>query len=86
MAGGPPGRGVRGAVPTALPSPHRNVILRLSRRLSNSSTKSSKSVFQLVPFNLKYINVTLSFTGNGISGKYFRLFHFLKNLSRVKHW
>jgi len=49
----------------------RNLILRLSRLLSNLSTKSSKSVFQLVPFNLKYINVTLSFTGNGISGKYF---------------
>jgi len=42
---------------------HLNVILRLSCWLSNSSTKSSKSVFQLVPFNLKYTNVTQSFTG-----------------------
>jgi len=64
----------------------RNLILRLSRRLSNSSTKSSKSVFQLVPFNLKYINVTQSSTGNGISGKDFHEFHFLKNFSRMKHW
>jgi len=30
-----------------------NLILRLSCRLSNSSTKSSRSVFQLVLFNLK---------------------------------
>jgi len=56
---------------TLLSSPQRNLILRLSRRLSNSSTKSSKSVLKLVPFNLKYINVTQYFTGNGISGKCF---------------
>jgi len=50
---------------------HLNVILRLSCWLSNSSTKLSKSVFQLVPFNLMYISVTQSFTGNGMSGKCF---------------
>ena len=33
--------------------------------------ESSKSVFQLVPFSLKHINVTQSFTDNGISGKCF---------------
>jgi len=33
--------------------------------------KSSKSIFQLVPFNWKQISVTQSFTGNGISGKCF---------------
>ena len=36
----------------------------------------SKSVFQLVPYNLKYINVTQSFTGNGIAGNCFHQFHF----------
>jgi len=40
-------------------------------RLSNSSTKSSKSIFQLVLFSLKYISVTQSFTSHGISGKCF---------------
>jgi len=53
-------------------SPQRNLILRLSCRLSNSSTKSSESVLKLIPFNLKYINVTQSFTGNGFSGKCFQ--------------
>ena len=31
-------------------SPQYNLILRLSRRLSNSSTKSAKSILQFVPF------------------------------------
>ena len=38
----------------------------------------SEICFQLVPFNLKYINVTQFFTGNGISGKCFHKFHFWK--------
>ena len=37
----------------------------------NSSTKSSKTIFQLVPFHRKQINVTQSFTGHGISSKCF---------------
>jgi len=49
-------------------SPQPNWIVRLLCRLSNSSTKSSKSVLQLVPFNLNYINVARSFIGIGISG------------------
>jgi len=34
-------------------SPQCNLILRLSCRLSNPSTKSSRSIFQLVPVNWK---------------------------------
>jgi len=41
----------------------------------------SNPVFQLVPFNLKYINVTQSFTGDGIAGKCFHQFHFETFLS-----
>jgi len=48
----------------------------LSCRLSNSSTKSSKSIFQLLPFNWKQINVTQSFSGHRIPGKC--NFHFWK--------
>ena len=64
---------------------HHLNVLRLSCWLSNSSTKSSKSVFQLVCFQLK-VNQCYPIFQWSWNWEMFSLISFSKNLSRVKRW